>query len=363
MTTLADGAGTSSATFEGTISHTNALTATTPLVCYVKDQNNPSAVTVNADGSYTYTSSTLTSQDGTMAGAAKCNLYYGMTHYGDGTHISCNFSVNTSMMKFTVDASGLTSGSATLSYKSNGTTIAAATFTVAADGKNTVYMAIPAMHLTGEQTLQYVSTSNSIDITATLSDTQANFAAGQTYSKTIVVLNPSTGAVTAPNGAIVCGMGGSSTHLTIADGATVKLDGASINTSGEHAGITCAGDATINLRGTNTVQASDSFYPGIYVPSGSTLTIGGSGSLTATGGDDGAGIGSRFYVSCGDITIANTVTSVTATKGRDAPNSIGASDNGTCGTVRIGGTVYWNGSAYQNGGEAYLNTSPLVYEP
>lgn len=68
--TLTDGAGSSSATFVGTISHTNPLTATTPLLCYVKDQNNPSAVTVNADGTYTYTSGAFLSQDGTMASAA-----------------------------------------------------------------------------------------------------------------------------------------------------------------------------------------------------------------------------------------------------------------------------------------------------
>ena len=56
------------------------------------------------------------------------------------------------------------------------------------------------------------------------------------------------------------------------------------------------------------------------------------------------------------------MTQVTATKGgEDAPNSIGAGDGGSCGTVTIGGTEYWNGSAYQNGGATYLTTSPLVY--
>ncbi|MDY6437477.1 MAG: hypothetical protein SPK72_07900, partial [Bacteroidales bacterium] len=64
---------------------------------------------------------------------------------------------------------------------------------------------------------------------------------------------------------------------------------------------------------------------------------------------------------CASITIANTVTSVTATKGEFATNSIGAGNNGTCGTVTIGGTIYWDGSAYQNGGDTYLPTSPLVY--
>ena len=41
------------------------------------------------------------------------------------------------------------------------------------------------------------------------------------------------------------------------------------------AGITCLGDATIILKDgtTNTVKGFDANYPGIYVPSGNTLTI------------------------------------------------------------------------------------------
>ena len=49
------------------------------------------------------------------------------------------------------------------------------------------------------------------------------------------------------------------------------------------------------------------------------------------------------------------------TKGSEAPNSIGAGDNGTCGTVTIGGAVYWNGSTYENGGDTYLTQGTLVY--
>ena len=31
--------------------------------------------------------------------------------------------------------------------------------------------------------------------------------------------------------------------------------------------------------------------------------------------------------------------------------------------IVIGGTVYYDGTAFQNGGETYLAHSPLVYEP
>jgi len=57
------------------------------------------------------------------------------------------------------------------------------------------------------------------------------------------------------------------------------------------------------------------------------------------------------------------VTKVTATKDTSAPCSIGASLGGTCGTITIGGTQYYDGAAYQNGGATYLATSPLEYQP
>ena len=250
-------------------------------------------------------------------------------------------------------------------------------------------------------------------------------------------------------------------HITIADGATITLRNATIekaNVSGcSWAGLTCEGDATIILEGTNVVQGLGDNSSGIYVPEGKTLTIRGDGSLsveglsdagiggegniviesgtitaqgkglsaaigssggtcgnititggtitatgdamaagigsgyrgscgnititggtvTATGGENAAGIGTGAYGKCGDITIATTVTSVTATKGsNNYPNTcsdayaIGkGSDNADphdgvstgCATVTIGGTVYYNGENYQNGGDTYLSTSPLIY--
>ena len=112
------------------------------------------------------------------------------------------------------------------------------------------------------------------------------------------------------------------------------------------------------------------------------------GEVIATGGHEtcvtdnwqgecngGAGIGTAYatqnYSSnskCGNITIKKTVTRVTAIAGAGA-NSIGKdrinSDSSTCGKVTIGGTEYWNGSTYQNGGgDTYgLPYSPYVYQP
>jgi hypothetical protein len=61
------------------------------------------------------------------------------------------------------------------------------------------------------------------------------------------------------------------------------------------------------------------------------------------------------------------VTRVTANKGKDAPYSIGRDkdgDEGSTGTITIGGTVYYDGrGGFWNDGDTYLATSPLVYTP
>ena len=253
--------------------------------------------------------------------------------------------------------------------------------------------------------------------------------AGKIYNITrgtgaTVDLSTKSTAYTASNGETLTGTLASKVQISIAAGATVILNNVNINgsgtwTSGNYAGITCEGNATIILSGTNTVKGFYKNYPGIYVPDGYTLTIEGTGSLnassngsgagigggngldcgnititggnitatggigrpgigggtgacgdititggtiTATGGNAAAGIGGSNTGNCGNITITSGVTRVTATKGNNnSPNSIGAGAYGTCGRVTIGGTEYWDGSAYQNGGDTYLPTNPLVF--
>ena len=231
----------------------------------------------------------------------------------------------------------------------------------------------------------------------------------------------STGSITAKDGDRIIQSSGTSTAntITIPDGATVTLDGVNISATGS-AGIICEGTANIILSGKNTVKTTSSNNPSIQAGgSGTMLTISGSGSLTATaggtgagigsgdcgdcgditikggtvtatGGDgagigsgiissfgdinitggpvtatggNGAGIGSGEGGSCGDITITDGVSRVTASKGNAAACSIGRGHDGSCGKVTIGGTEYYNGIDFLNGGNTYLTTSPLVYEP
>ena len=220
------------------------------------------------------------------------------------------------------------------------------------------------------------------------------------YDKTVSI-NDGAVTVTAGEHWLITGTGmATSNQITISDGATVTLDG--VNISGSSYCIKCEGSATIILKdgSTNLLTSTSTNYPALWIGNaGTTMTIQGStgaltvqsgqwcagigggysntnnicgnikiegGVITATGGQYAAGIGSDCgQANCGNITIKKTVTSVTATKGSNAPNSIGAGDgsNASCGTVTIGGTVYWDGSAYKNGGDTYLTTSPLIYQP
>lgn len=156
-----------------------------------------------------------------------------------------------------------------------------------------------------------------------------------------------TADYTAQDGDLLTGTLPSGIHLSIAAGASVTLKNVTISDASQ-AGITCLGDATIILDGTNTVTTTAENYPAIQPGgSGTTLTIQGSGSVTATGGLAAAGIGSRggndSYV-CGNITISGGT--VTAEGGNDGAG-IGSGNGGArCGVILIsGGTVTANGGS------------------
>jgi hypothetical protein len=298
-----------------------------------------------------------------------------------------------------------------------------------------------------------------LDIPAINANDYAKLSNSSAVASNIVYLNYLTANYTATNGQTLTGTLGENVKISIANNATVTLDGITINgvnnSSYSWAGLNCEGNATIILKDgtTNTVSGFYEYYPGIHVPNGKTLTIQGTGTLNAsgsygagigggytvncgnieiqsgtinascggnaaaigggrdascgnitisgghitaasgwgagigsgyayskttscgnisitggtiiaTGGSYCAGIGSGCNSNCGAITITSGVTSVTATKGSDAYNSIGkgwGSGSVTCGTVTIGGIVFWQSDAYQNGGGDYLTRTTLVY--
>ena len=223
-----------------------------------------------------------------------------------------------------------------------------------------------------------------MDFTEDVSSIEAGKPYIVKWENTPVDLSTLTADYTAQNNETLTGMLGGNYKISIAAGATVKLQDVTINGNNvsdayEWAGISCLGNATIILGGTNTVGGFNDVCPGIYVPVGSTLTIKGSGSLTAStgvsltssqkgyaagigggylidcgnivieggavnayGGSNAAAIGGGRDADCGTITITDGVTRVTANKGKNGTNSIGAGSNALCGTITIGGEVRGN---------------------
>ena len=172
-----------------------------------------------------------------------------------------------------------------------------------------------------------------------------------------VDLSTLTGDYEAQNGDILTNTLGGNYKISIAPGAKVTLNGVTINGVNDEqynwAGLTCEGDATIILVGTNSVKGFFYANPGIHIPQGSTLTIKGVGELTALtnilapgdpgyvpandGRGFGAGIGGGFQIPCGNIRIEGGTINAS---GRLGSAGIGGAFYGDCGDITIvGGTI------------------------
>ena len=148
------------------------------------------------------------------------------------------------------------------------------------------------------------------------------------------------GTVNATGGQDAAGIGGgykiSCGNITINGGtvnATGGQDAAGIGSGfGSSCGNIAISGGTVNATGGEDAAGIGS---GFDSSSCKSISING-GTVNAIGGERAAGIGSGYYhSSCTSITIKKSVTKVEATKGTNAPNSIGAGKNSTCGTVTI----------------------------
>lgn len=184
----------------------------------------------------------------------------------------------------------------------------------------------------------------------------------------IVNLSTLTADFVAQNTDVLTGTLQANVKITIADSATVTLDGVTIkgesNNSYDWAGLTCAGSATLILQdgSENVVKGFHNTRPGIYVPSGSTLTIKGTGTLTASSNGLGAGIGGGNKISCGNIIIVGgTITASGGNGSAGIGGGTGAYDSNTCGAITISGGIVTAtggenapgiGGGYSSGAEA-----------
>ena len=158
------------------------------------------------------------------------------------------------------------------------------------------------------------------------------------------------------------GVGLSCGNIVIAGGtitASSASHSAAIGCGGNPVGTQTCGNITIT-GGTVTATCNASYGAGIGAGINGecgNISITG-GTVTASGasaGAGGAGIGCGGTQSTvGTITIADTVTKVTAVKGYNAKSiGKGFDSNCVCGTITIGGTVYAAG----------ISDSPYTYQP
>ncbi len=168
-----------------------------------------------------------------------------------------------------------------------------------------------------------------------------------------------TGKLIAGSNGFAAGIGAGLNHKScgniIIQGGTIEATGDLYASGIGGAYVSTCGD--IEITGGNITAQGGVGAAGIGGGRGANcgaINISG-GTIIATGGEDAAGIGGGGpidnYTHCDSITITSTVTSVTATKGGDAPNSIGAGKDGTCGTVTIGNST------------GAISTSPYTYQP
>ena len=124
------------------------------------------------------------------------------------------------------------------------------------------------------------------------------------------------GDITLADGDYVFGALSGRYKVSVADGATVTLRGATIAGADDPAcpwaGLTCLGDATIVLEGASAVTGFLGDYPGIYVPEGRTLSVRGYGSLSATTHGDGAPVVGAVALAAGGTDTTDGPTRVLA---------------------------------------------------
>lgn len=187
-----------------------------------------------------------------------------------------------------------------------------------------------------------------------------------------IILKGTNNVMTTSEGCAAIQAGGSGTTLAISGSGTLMATGGNgsagigSNRAGTCGNITISSGTVTATGGNQGAGIGTGRYYDMTSPQCGNITITG-GTVNATGGAYGeygaAGIGCGYGGICGNITISGA--RITATKGIDEAYSIGKSNGNqiTCGTITIGGMVYYDGTNFQNGGDIYLATSPFTYQP
>ena len=161
--------------------------------------------------------------------------------------------------------------------------------------------------------------------------------------KEVVMSTEKDKSISGSGEVILVGNGVTSGRITFDGDMTVALVNVNIEAYNGTPITVGGGKVTFELFGENRLVAETKKYSALYNAEGTTVTLRGAGTLVAKGGEFGAGIGSGYQGTCGDITISG---GVVVAEGGNGSAGIGSGYYySRCGEILIsGGKVTARGS-------------------
>lgn len=161
-----------------------------------------------------------------------------------------------------------------------------------------------------------------IEVSVSAEGVQTATQGGQTYTGVFVVTGTST-----TNKLVIKGDSGTAANVYLKDLHITVSSGAAVSVSG---------DVDLYIEGSSVLQSGEN-CAGIQKEDDGQLTIDGSGSLEATGGQSGAGIGGAFHKSGNNITINGGKIIAQSTTGYGWGAGIGGGNEGNGNNITING--------------------------
>lgn len=187
-----------------------------------------------------------------------------------------------------------------------------------------------------------------IEVSVSAEGVQTATQGGQTYTGVFVVTGTST-----TSKLVIKGSSGTAAkvylndlHITVSSGAAVSV----------------SGDVDLYIEGSSVLQSGEN-CAGIQKEDDGQLTIDGSGSLEATGGQSGAGIGGAFHKSGNNITINGGKIIAQSTTGYGWGAGIGGGNEGNGNNITINGgdvTAIGGSEAAGIGGGIYASADNIT---
>ena len=161
-----------------------------------------------------------------------------------------------------------------------------------------------------------------IEVSVSAEGVQTATQGGQTYTGVFVVTGTS-----ATSKLVIKGGSGTAANVYLKDLHITVSSGAAVSVSG---------DVDLYIEGSSVLQSGKN-YAGIQKEDNGQLTIDGSGSLEATGGESGAGIGGAFHMPGNNITINGGKIVAQSTAGNGWGAGIGGGNEGNGNNITING--------------------------